>query len=362
MGAVRLRAKLEDFVVDELVPERIPQEGEHLHVRIEKRGLSTEEAVKRMARALGVRPGHVGRCGRKDVRALARQWLSFAGVSERDVEALDLEDVRVLEHVRLPRKLRKGRFLGNRFRLRLRELPSGAEARARQGLQELAVRGLRNAFGPQRLGPGGLNARIGAELIAGELRSALHRIVDGGEGRLVERVRHHLGGDRVEEALETLGRRRAGFYVSAFQAQVFNRALAERGEAFDQALAGDVLFQHSSGRTLSIDDLDEARSRVHAFELSPTGPLPGPRLEPLANEAGEIEARALEGEGVPAGAAEERRPWFGCTGTRRPLRVPVSETSLASGSDELGHFLELGFVLPPGAFATTLVEALFPDG
>ena len=147
MGAVRLRAKLEDFVVEELVPERIPQEGEHLHVRIEKRGLSTEEAVKRMARALGVRPGHVGRCGRKDVRALARQWLSFAGVSERDVEALDLEDVRVLEHVRLPRKLRKGRFLGNRFRLRLRELPSGAEARARQGLQELAVRGLRNAFG-----------------------------------------------------------------------------------------------------------------------------------------------------------------------------------------------------------------------
>jgi len=360
MGAVRLRAKLEDFVVDELVPERTPQEGEHLHVRIEKRGLSTEEAVNRMARALGVRPGHVGRCGRKDVRALARQWLSFSGVAERDVEALDLEDVRVLEHVRLPRKLRTGRFLGNRFRLRLRELPSDAGAAARRGMEELAARGLRNAFGPQRLGPGSRNARIGAALVRGELRSALRHIVDHDDGRIVDRVRRHLDQDRVEKALETLGRRRAGYYVSAFQARAFNRALEERGEAFDQALCGDIHFQHGSGRFLSIDDLAEARARVRAFELSPTGPLPGPKLEPLESDALEIEARALRGEGLPAGAPDTRRPWFGCTGTRRPLRVPVTETSVGSGRDELGSFVELGFVLPPGAFATTLVEALFP--
>ena len=96
-AAGRLRAKLEDFVVDELVPERVSQEGEHVHVRIEKRGLSTEEAVKRLARALGVKPNHVGRCGRKDVKAVARQWLSFAGVAEKDVEALEIEGVQVLD-------------------------------------------------------------------------------------------------------------------------------------------------------------------------------------------------------------------------------------------------------------------------
>ena len=51
-----LRATPETFVVEE-IPAYLPAgEGEHTYLWIEKRGLTTPEAVRRLARALGVSP------------------------------------------------------------------------------------------------------------------------------------------------------------------------------------------------------------------------------------------------------------------------------------------------------------------
>ncbi|WP_215201461.1 tRNA pseudouridine(13) synthase TruD, partial [Escherichia coli] len=49
-------------------------EGEHLWLWVEKRGLNTEEAARRLGRAAGVQQKNVSYAGLKDRQALTRQW------------------------------------------------------------------------------------------------------------------------------------------------------------------------------------------------------------------------------------------------------------------------------------------------
>ena len=51
------KAVPEDFLVDELPRYPLSGEGNHLFVRVEKRGLNTQDVVVELARALGSAPG-----------------------------------------------------------------------------------------------------------------------------------------------------------------------------------------------------------------------------------------------------------------------------------------------------------------
>ena len=46
------------------------------------------------------------------------------------------------------------------------------------------------------------------------------------------------------------------------------------------------------------------------------------------------------------------------SGSRRPLRVPVTQSTLTSGVDELGDFIRVQFELPAGSYATVLIDEL----
>src|SRR5207247_7598143 len=114
--------------------------GEHVFVRIEKRGLTTAMAVERLARALGVAARDVGVAGMKDRHAVTRQWLSLPPpVTPEQLLALAIDDVTILEVARHPHKLRTGHVRANRFRLRVRGVTAGAAERARAILPRLAA-------------------------------------------------------------------------------------------------------------------------------------------------------------------------------------------------------------------------------
>lgn len=69
----------ETFFVEE-IPAYLPTgEGDHTYVWIEKRNLTTLDAINRLARVLGVENSDVGYAGMKDRRATTRQWLSLPG-------------------------------------------------------------------------------------------------------------------------------------------------------------------------------------------------------------------------------------------------------------------------------------------
>lgn len=316
----------EDFEVEE-VPAYAPSgEGEHLYLWLEKRGRDTREVVKALASALGVDEGDVGVAGMKDRQAITRQLLSVPARAEARLPTFSLEGVSVLWSRRHGNKLRTGHLKGNRFRLRLRGVKDvGA---ARESFSRLGARGVPNYFGEQRFGREGDNADLGRLLVLGQ--------------RLPRRP------DKFQRKL----------YLSAFQSRLFNRALVERLRAgtFDTALAGDVLRREDSGGLFVCEAPEVDGPRVAAFEVSPAGPLFGPKMTPAALAVAEAEARLLVEEGVTLD--DFRRGGDETQGGRRPYRVRLGAPSLEVDGEDL----MLTFELPKGAYATEVLHELLKDG
>src|SRR5947209_8129953 len=108
--AARIRATPEDFFVEELPAFEASGAGEHLLLTIEKRGMNTAFAARRIAQWAGVPEMAVGYAGMKDRHAVTRQRFSvqLPGREAPDLAALASEDLRVIEAARHARKLQRG--------------------------------------------------------------------------------------------------------------------------------------------------------------------------------------------------------------------------------------------------------------
>jgi len=321
MELPRIRVQPEDFVVDELPLYAASGAGEHTFVRVEKRGLDTEDAARWLANEAGVPLRDVGYAGRKDRVAVTRQWLSVPGLDPEKALALSRPGVRVLEACPHEHKLRTGHLRGNRFEIRVRDVDPVHRERVDAAAERIRLVGMPNRFGGQRFGRDGSNAERGAALLRGEWRSR--------------------------------DRRGARFLVSALQAAVFNEALRRRPLALDRVEQGDVARVEATGGLFVVEDVEREGRRAAAFEISSTGPIFGTRVLAPSGAVAEREAAALAAFSVPAPA--ELRPPRGIRlrGARRPLRV---RPELAVS--HCGAVLEIRCFLPAGSYATVLIEEL----
>jgi tRNA pseudouridine13 synthase len=316
-----LRTVPEDFVVDE-VPAYPPSgAGDHVFVRIEKRGLTTAQAVQRIARALGVNERDVGVAGMKDRHAVTRQWLSLPPpVTPEQATALALEDVRVLEAARHGHKLRTGHVRANRFVLRVRGAVADAEARAKAILDVLSrPPGVPNFYGEQRFGREGDNAARGREMLAG-------------------------GKPPRDKKLARL-------LVSALQSELFNAWLTARmaDGLYVRVLAGDVLHKIGGGM-FTCEDPATDEPRLLAGELVVTGPMFGDKMRAAVGDAGAREDAILAAAGLTRESFAPIRAI--AEGTRRDASIQVGEPSVTAD----GETLEVAFTLPGGAYATTVMR------
>jgi len=372
----------EDFLVEE-VPLYLPcGEGEHTYVTIEKRGLTTLEAVRRISRALGVPDREIGYAGMKDAVGVTRQTVSIPRVSPDVCSALNLPGIAVLAAVRHRNKLRLGHLAGNRFRIRVREVGDEASERAEAVLAVLTARGVPNYFGAQRYGLHGNSHLIGRAMVRGEWRTAFDYVIGDPlamrderwrgaieayrRGDLEESIRLFPGHCRTErdilqrllkrpdaheKAFYAIHPRLKKLYLSAYQSSLFDRLLAERLDAFDRVMAGDLAMKHENGACFLVTDAAAEQPRAAAFEISPTGPMFGFRMlfpegEPRAMEEALLAAEELElsSFNLPGGLAMD--------GERRPLRVPLREPSAMMDNDAL----ILSFALPRGSYATSVLR------
>jgi tRNA pseudouridine13 synthase len=319
----RLKDAPEDFFVEELPAYAPSGSGEHLYLWIEKRELNTPDAARALARALGTNLEEAGWAGLKDRRAITRQWLSFHHAATPRPEDLALENVRVLEVSRHVNKLRTGHLRGNRFCLRLADVPAGQEQHAEQCLALLQARGLPNFYGAQRFGHGGRNLHSAYDFIVGTARPP------------------------QKPFLRKL-------FMSALQAGLFNAWLTARIEQglFDRVLPGEVLRKEESGGLFVSSDPELDQERSQRWEISTTGPMFGSRMKAPTADALALEDSILARFGVtPAQLARAAK--YG-EGSRRVARVrPDGARVVRTGDD-----LELTFSLPKGSYATVLVEEL----
>ncbi|MDX2009246.1 MAG: tRNA pseudouridine(13) synthase TruD [Myxococcaceae bacterium] len=316
------KASPEDFEVEELpayLPNGLP-DGEHGYLWVEKRGRSTPEVAKLIARHVGLSDRDVSWAGLKDKQAVTRQWLSLPFKALSKLEGFSVPGVTVLERSRHRNKLKSGHLKGNRFTLTVRGVRDVGAAKA--SFEQLVMKGLPNAFGDQRFGARGDNAERGRAIL---LAGGRHR-------------------DRFERKL----------FLSAYQSALFNRVLGLRLECglFAQVLKGDVLQKHESGGSFWCDDVAIDQPRADAFEVSPTGPMFGPEMRAPRDDAQVLETEVLSADGVTldtfkAGGDETK-------GTRRFLRVRLGEPEFEAN----GEVVRLKFSLPAGSYATVVLREL----
>jgi len=319
-GRAQVRAAPEDFVVQEWLGWEADGDGDHMLLKVRKRGSNTLWIAKQLARVAKLDPRDVGFAGLKDRDAVAEQSFTVparSAIGESWVGVAG-EGFEVVAAARHRRKLKRGALKGNDFTITLRAF-SGDPATLEQRLRAIATAGVPNYFGPQRFGRDG-----------GNLRTALAWFSDG---------------------IAPADRWQRGFALSAARAAIFNAVVARRvtDGTWNGLLPGETVNLDGSGSVFVAEVIDAAlEERCARLDVHPTGPMWGGREAPAALEA-EIGARY----GVLAQGLSKA----GLEAERRALRIRVDRLEWTIESD----VVQLRFRLFRGAFATAVLHELIED-
>ncbi len=385
----QLKAKPEDFVVEE-IPLYLPAgEGQHIYVKIEKRGLSTYAAINQLARALNISRRAIGHAGLKDAQAVTRQTLSIDGSSPEAIEALDFPNIKILSFNRHHNKLKIGHLAGNRFIIRVRQVTEAVLPIAQTVLATLQETGVPNFFGLQRFGKRNNTHRLGETLLRKDRAGFVAEYLgqpQPEEASHVQTARGLVDESRWVEALEKWPRnlsdeRRVlkaivladgdftkvfkalsnkklkSFFVSAYQSYLFNQLLAQRFDIFEPVEAlnrlekGDVAYIHGKGASFVVEAVAVEQARAEQFEISPSGPLFGLKTLLAQHEPGQREQAILAEQGLTL--EDFRVPGLKIRGARRPYRFKLKESRVWWDEG-----LMVSFALPPGAYATRIMAEI----
>lgn len=322
LGTAVLKATAEDFQVDEVLDIPLSGDGEHLWLWVEKRGLNTEEAARRLAKAAGVPLRTVSYAGLKDRQALTRQWFSIQlpGKADPQMSAAENDTLRILDSKRHKRKLQRGAHAANGFTLRLTQLQADKAALDAR-LEAIRLGGIPNYFGAQRFGH---------------------------EGGNVGEARHYAERQALPEQRNVRSR-----LLSTARSYLFNRVLAERvaDGTWYKAQVGDLLAFTDSRSFFPAGEAECSDPRLAILDLHPTGPQWGEGDSPAGGATAALENKVARSESslcnwlIKAGMEHERRI----------LRLPIGRLTWHYPEPDI---LQLEFVLPAGCFATALVREL----
>jgi len=322
MSHAILRRQPEDFQVTERMPIAPSGNGEHLWLRVRKRGFNTDDVARQLARLAGIARRDVGYAGMKDRRAVAEQWFSLHLPGRPEPEWTGLPPgVEILESVRHHRKLKTGALTGNCFTIVLRECHGDPNV-VRARVETIRRDGVPNYFGEQRFGRDGSN---------------------------VERARGMFSG-----AERPRDRHQQGIYLSAARSWIFNTVLAERVRAgtWNAILPGEACMLAGRNSFFVSEQPDETlHRRLADHDIHPSGPLWGEGELPCLGVVRELEQRvAARLDDLAAGLAAA-----GLRQERRALRVVPEEikTELLDADT-----WRLSFCLPAGSYATAVVREL----
>jgi tRNA pseudouridine13 synthase len=325
----RIKARPEDFEVEE-VPAYLPSgNGEHLFLWVEKRAMGAEYFVRQVARRLDIPPSEVGTAGLKDRHAVTRQMVSVPARVEGRLNQLDGDGIRLLNVSRHGNKLKPGHLHGNRFRILLRDASADAAEHLPPLLERLRRDGLANFYGSQRFGRDGETVLLGLSLLRRQPPPA---------------------GIQAKPRNPFLRK----LALSAAQSALFNHCLACRmaDDLLRRVLPGDVMARWPFGGLFVAEDVTAEQVRLEAREIVPAGPMFGRKMFRAAAEAAEREEKVLTDAGLtPAAFAD-----FGklLSGTRRHNLVYVDDLTASVETDGV----RLLFTLPAGSYATVLLREI----
>ena len=381
----KIKAVPGDFFVEE-IPLYLPSgQGQHVYVTLEKAGLSTFATIKIIAKALNIPTKAIGYAGLKDAQAITRQTLSIDNANPDVVAQLKHPALKILKVSRHKNKLKIGHLAGNRFEIRVRQSNLEEIPRVKTILKILTQQGVPNYFGEQRFGARGNTHRLGEHLIRGDISAFVadylgrpqdseteaiqvaRALVDqenwqealrqwparlSDERRVLAAIVRENG--HLDKVLKALDHKLKNFFVSAFQSELFNELLTQRLPMISRLEQGDVAYLHRNGAAFLVEEVAKEQPRADRFEISPSGPLFGPKLLFAEDEVGQRERACLAERNLTP--SDLKQPGLKLRGIRRPYRFQLKNADVCEDDG-----LVVSFELPPGAYATVVMAEIMKN-
>lgn len=321
----RIRAQVEDFVVEEVSLIEPSGKGDHLYVNLTKQDVTTREVQEQMASLFDVKPVDVGSAGLKDKNSIATQTFSV-NLEGRKIELREAREhidglgLKVNHLDYHDHKFRSGYIHGNRFTVTITDVKhprSVIDERAERITDSIHLQGVPNYYGEQRLGRRGKNVVAGWRILNGE-----------------KRVRNKW----LRRCL-----------VAAYQGYLCNRYLSERitQGKYAELIDGDIVSGHDKENKFWVYDPTVDFSGFKERSLSFTAPMFGHRMIKAEREAASLENEVFTESGLSMKILKRNR----VTGSRRIGRL-VPDISY----DVINNGIKLNFTLRKGGFATTLLR------
>ncbi len=387
-----IRSDKSDFVVEEIPLYPFSGTGPHVIFQLEKTGISTMEAVALLADKLNVTRNRISYAGLKDAQAITKQWISLDNMEPDVLDGLKIPGFKISNITRHENILKLGHLKANKFIIKVRKLkhplPTALKM-AREICDVIDRKGFPNFFGPQRFGNRFDSHLLGYALAVNDLDTFADLFLGCptkfDNGKVAQAREMYDKGNYMKarklwpypfasqrKALQLLakngGRKKKVAYqvkielknllVSAWQSYIFNQVLAARMPGISTLIDGDIAYRFDNGAEFRIkEDITDQQLRCDAHEISPTGPLPGTKLSKVFGQAGEIENRILNENGINEDICRGLKKYYART-CRRPLAVYPQGLNCAGGADKMGEFLRFEFTLPSGCYATSLLREI----
>jgi tRNA pseudouridine13 synthase len=317
-----IKAQPEHFVVKEQLGFEFTGSGEHLMLKVRKRGENTSFVANELAKVCGVKSKDVSWAGLKDRHAVTEQWLSVHLPKGETPDFSEFErrypHVQILATDRHNKKLRPGDLTGNAFELTLSAVSDTDAVLARIAL--VLESGVPNYFGAQRFGRDGNNLD---------------------EARRWGR-----------ENVRTRNQNKRSLYLSTARSWIFNHIVSSRLQQgqFDRLLAGDVVRCADGERLVEEQTLAADQQALERGSVALTAALAGDNALPTQGEAQALEQAAVDAEPDLMGLIRGNRMRH----DRRELLLKTPELSYVVEGDSI----TLHFSLSAGCFATALLREI----
>lgn len=386
MAEMKIKQQREDFCVREI--SKIPTTGgPHAIYLLQKSGIGTAEALNRVAQCWAISRRGMRFGGRKDRHAITEQKISIMHGPNQD---LDEENFSLRYIGQAPQAMTAKQIEGNEFTIQVRSLNS-KRAKRMMDLAESPDLCLPNYFGQQRFGSVGISGEmVGQAWCRGDYERAVYLALaeenkqdPPQERKQKEILRRHWGDwqecknllDRsnrrsvitylvdhpsgFKKAAGLIDRDMRSLYVSALQARIWNEVTAQKLIASSKSYRAIAVPACKSELVFPVELKDKAFSDLRRLKI----PLPSSRPTQWSKDIAELVDEVSGHYGLKRHQLRFSYPrdvFF--SRSSRLVLMHVQRLQASVASDELASSdhrkLQLQFQLPPGQYATSLLQGL----
>jgi len=328
----------ENFVVEEIPLYPFAHTGEWLMLKVRKKGLTTDEMLKRLSSATGIKIREIGYAGLKDKDGMTIQWISVPRKYRDEINKFEDKQIKIVEQDLHRNKLKIGHLKGNKFFVRLKKVLPVDAKKIESVLKEIKKYGIPNFFGYQRFGKFGNNWEEGKAIIEGDKFVRNRKL----EKFLISAYQSKLFNDWLNERIKLsniFDLSEKELLMAGYEKELIKFVKAQKHPF--KLLPGDVMSHYPAGKFFYLEDVSDSERFLNK-DITVTGLLPGKKALRAKDYARKIEEKY--DELIPA-KGDRRAAW---------IFPEILEKRYLKDYAQY----EIVFTLPKGAYATVLVDIL----